>query len=71
MNDERGIKMAINIATVALIIIQQANILYLFKTGTRAFDKEAGKYLNKSGNSIADCASGRQKTAYGFKWKYE
>jgi hypothetical protein len=32
---------------------------------------EAGKYLNKSGNSIADCASGRQKTAYGFKWKYK
>jgi len=31
---------------------------------------EAGKYLKKSGNSIADCASGRQKTAYGFKWKY-
>jgi hypothetical protein len=32
---------------------------------------EAGKYLNKSGNSIADCASDRQKTAYGFKWKYK
>lgn len=32
---------------------------------------EAGKGLNKSGNSIADCASGRQKTAYGFKWKYK
>jgi hypothetical protein len=31
---------------------------------------EAGKALNKSGNSIADCASGRQKTAYGFVWKY-
>lgn len=31
---------------------------------------DAGKHLNKSGNSIADCASGRQKTAYGFKWKY-
>lgn len=33
--------------------------------------QEAGKYLNKSGNSIADCAAGRQKTAYGFKWKYK
>ena len=31
---------------------------------------EAGKHLKKSGNSIADCASGRQKTAYGYKWKY-
>jgi len=33
--------------------------------------QEAGKYLNKSGNSIADCAAGRQKTAYGFIWKYK
>jgi hypothetical protein len=32
---------------------------------------EAGKALNKNGNSIADCASGRQKTAYGFIWKYK
>lgn len=32
---------------------------------------EAGKHLNKSGNSIADCAAGRQKTAYGFKWIYK
>ena len=32
---------------------------------------EAGRILNKSGNSIADCASGRQKTAYGFIWKYK
>lgn len=32
--------------------------------------QEAGRCLGKSGNSIADCASGRQKTAYGFKWKY-
>lgn len=32
---------------------------------------EAGKALNKSGNSIADCAAGRQKTAYGFIWKYK
>jgi group I intron endonuclease len=33
--------------------------------------QEAGRCLNKSGNQIADCASGRQKTAYGFKWKYK
>jgi hypothetical protein len=32
---------------------------------------EAGNTLNKSGNSIADCASGRQKTAYGYIWKYK
>jgi hypothetical protein len=32
---------------------------------------EAGKALNKSGNSIADCAAGRQKTAYGFTWRYK
>ena len=33
--------------------------------------QDAGRYLGKSGNSIADCASGRQKTAYGYKWKYK
>ena len=33
--------------------------------------QEAGRCLNKSGHSIADCASGRQKTAYGYKWKYK
>jgi hypothetical protein len=33
--------------------------------------QEAGRCLNKSGNSIADCAAGRQKTAYGFIWKYK
>jgi hypothetical protein len=33
--------------------------------------QEAGRCLgNKSGNSIADCASGRQKTAYGYKWQW-
>lgn len=32
---------------------------------------EAGRYLNKSGNQIADCAAGRQKTAFGFIWKYK
>jgi group I intron endonuclease len=33
--------------------------------------QEAGRCLGKSGNSIADCAAGRQKTAYGFIWKYK
>ena len=33
--------------------------------------QEAGRCFNKSGNSIADCAAGRQKSAYGFKWKYK
>jgi len=32
---------------------------------------EAGRSINKSGNQIADCASGRQKTAFGFIWKYK
>lgn len=32
---------------------------------------EAGRCLGKSGNSIADCAAGRQKTAYGYIWKYK
>ena len=31
----------------------------------------AGIHLEKSGNSIADCAAGRQKTAYGYIWKYK
>ena len=33
--------------------------------------QEAGRCLSKSGNSIADCAAGRQKTAYGYIWKYK
>jgi hypothetical protein len=33
--------------------------------------QEAGRCINKSGNQIADCASGRQKTAYGYIWKYK
>lgn len=33
--------------------------------------QEAGRCLSKSGNQIADCAAGRQKTAYGFIWKYK
>jgi hypothetical protein len=41
------------------------------KLNTFTSAQEAGRYLNKSGSSIADCASGRQKTAYGFIWKYK
>lgn len=33
--------------------------------------QEAGRCLGKSGNQIADCAAGRQKTAYGYKWEYK
>jgi hypothetical protein len=33
--------------------------------------QEAGRYLGKSGNQIADCAANRQKTAYGYIWKYK
>lgn len=40
----------------------------LFNTYQSA--QEAGRCLNKSGNQIADCASGRQKTAFGYIWKY-
>lgn len=33
---------------------------------------EASRCLgNVSGNTIADCAAGRQKTAYGYKWEYK
>jgi group I intron endonuclease len=43
----------------------QSNILNEYQSA-----QEAGRCLGKSGNSIADCASGRQSTAYGFVWKY-
>jgi hypothetical protein len=33
--------------------------------------KEAGKDINKHPQSIRDAASGIQKTAYGFIWKYK
>jgi len=32
---------------------------------------EAGRQINKNGTAIADCASGRQKTAYGYKWSWK
>jgi group I intron endonuclease len=43
----------------------QGNLLNEYQSA-----QEAGRCLNKSGNQIADCASGRQKTAYGYIWKY-
>lgn len=42
------------------------NILNEFESA-----QQAGRCLNRNGNQIADCASGRQKTAYGYKWKYK
>jgi hypothetical protein len=50
-------------------------IIYQYDTNNNLINQydsaaEAGKVLNKSGNSIADCAAGRQKTAYGFIWRY-
>jgi group I intron endonuclease len=44
----------------------QDNILNRYQSA-----QDAGRCLGRSGNQIADCASGRQKTAYGFKWKYK
>lgn len=44
----------------------QNNLLNEFQSA-----QEAGRCIGKSGNQIADCASGRQKTAYGFTWKYK
>jgi hypothetical protein len=44
----------------------QGNLIKEYESAT-----QAGIEINKSGNSIADCASGRQKTAYNYKWKYK
>ena len=33
--------------------------------------KEADLSMGGKGNNVADCCRGRQKTAYGFKWKYK
>jgi group I intron endonuclease len=44
----------------------QNNLLNEFQSA-----QEAGRCIGKSGNQIADCAAGRQKTAYGFAWKYK
>lgn len=35
---------------------------------TREAEEELGFYTN---SKISDCANGKRKTAYGFKWKYE
>ena len=55
--------------TPGKIVIQydlNMNIINEYKSAN-----EAGRHINKSGNQIADCASGRQKTAFGFIWKYK
>lgn len=44
----------------------QGNLLNEYQSA-----QEAGRCLNKSGNQIADCAAGRQKTAFGYQWKYK
>lgn len=31
---------------------------------------EAGRAINRNFRSISDCATGKQKTAYGFIWRY-
>ena len=33
--------------------------------------KEADLIFGGKGNNVADCCRGRQKSAYGFKWKYK
>lgn len=33
--------------------------------------KQAGEEIKQNGNSISDCLNGRQKTAFGYKWKYK
>jgi hypothetical protein len=58
------------IASANVKLIQQYdfnnNLIKEFKSA-----QEAGRCLNESGNSIADCAAGKQKSAYGYKWKYK
>jgi len=33
--------------------------------------KEADTEMGGKGNNVADCCRGKQKTAYGFRWKYK
>ncbi len=33
--------------------------------------QEAGRFINKNGNSISDCLNSKQKTAFGYIWKYK
>lgn len=32
--------------------------------------REAGKYLNKSSSNISECANGKHKQMYGYKWRW-
>jgi hypothetical protein len=44
----------------------EGNLINVFQSSKEANDKMGGK-----GNNVADCCRGRQKTAYGFIWKYQ
>ena len=50
-----------------LMYDKQGNLLKRFETASAA-----AKYLgNKNRNNICYCLNGKQKTAYGFIWKYD
>ena len=66
-NPERSRKLRQNSSLRKEIIQYSLNDEYIT---TFSSANEAGRHLNKSGNSIADCAAGRQKTAFGFIWRY-
>lgn len=44
----------------------KGNLINIFKSSKEADIKMGGK-----GNNVADCCRGRQKTAYGYIWKYK
>ncbi len=44
----------------------EGNFLNIFNSS-----KEADILMGGKGNNVADCCRGRQKTAYGFIWKYK
>ena len=67
-NPERSKKLSQNSSRKKEIIQYSLNDE---KLQTFSSANEAGRHIGKSGGTIADCASGRQKTAYGFKWKYK
>ena len=67
-NPERSKKLSLN-STLKKEIIQYSLDGEEIQRFSSA--KEAGRHLGRSGSTIADCAAGRQKTAYGFIWKYQ
>jgi len=44
----------------------EGNLINVFNSS-----KEADITMGGKGNNVADCCRGKQKTAYGFKWKYK